>query len=143
MTTLDYPNQPPVTTDDPERIDTLVRKGWTVRPDMPAYDPATQQCAWDGEQWVVSDIPVVVPEELSKRQAKTLMELTPDATHGNMWLAALAAAEAIPDPVQRVVTRNYIADSQVYQRQRVHAMCGLLGLTPAQADQMILAASKL
>ena len=118
-------------------------QGWTVRPDMPAYDAKTQQCAWVDGKWVVTDLPVVVPEEISYRQAKTLMELTPNATHGNMWLAALAAAEAIQDPVQRIVVRNYIVDSQVYERARVHAMCNMLGMTAAQADQMIVAASKL
>lgn len=56
-TTLDYPGQAPVTTDDAERVDTLIRKGWTVRPDMPAFDPATQQCTWDGGQWVISNLP--------------------------------------------------------------------------------------
>ena len=110
---------------------------------MPAYDAKTQQCAWVDGKWAVTELPVVVPEEISYRQAKTLMELTPNATHGNMWLAALAAAEAIPDPVQRIVVRNYIADSQVYERARVHGMRSMLGMTSAQADQMMVAASKL
>ena len=43
MTTLDYQNQPPVTTDDAERIDTLVRKGWTVRPPEPAEEVLARQ----------------------------------------------------------------------------------------------------
>ena len=118
-------------------------QGWTLRPDAPAYDPATHQCAWDGSAWVVSALPVVIPEEVTYRQAKTLMELTPNAQHGNMWLAAIAAAEAIQDPVTRIVTRNYIQDSQVYERARVHGMCALLGMTATQADQMMVAASKL
>ncbi len=58
MTTLDYPGQPPRVTDDADVIATLVRKGWTLRPDQPAYDPATHQIAWDGAQWVVSAIPL-------------------------------------------------------------------------------------
>lgn len=85
----------------------------------------------------------VVPAEVTYRQAKTFMELTPDATHGDMWLAALAAANAIPDSAQRIIMRNFITDSQVYEREKVHAMCGLLGMTPAQADQMMVAAAKL
>ena len=40
MTTLDFDGQAPVTTDDAERIATLVRKGWTVRP-----DPTPEQIA--------------------------------------------------------------------------------------------------
>ncbi len=84
-----------------------------------------------------------VPSQVTYRQAKTLMELTPNAQHGNMWLAAIAAAEAIPDAAQRIVTRNYIVDSQVYERARVHGLCAMLGMTPEQADQMMVAAAKL
>lgn len=132
---------------------------------MPDFDSLAQDCTegqpeqvggvWR-QTWAVTDVaPEVaaeraaaafemsVPAEVTKRQAKTLMELTPNATHGNMWLAALAAAEAIADPVQRVVVRNYIADSQVYERARVHGLCSMLGMTTAQADQMMVAASKL
>jgi len=58
MTTLDYPGQPPRTTDDAEIIATLTRKGWTVRSEPPAYDPQTHSCAWDGAQWVVTPIPL-------------------------------------------------------------------------------------
>lgn len=43
MTTLDYPNQPPVTTDDAERVETLVRKGWTVRPPEPAEEVLSRE----------------------------------------------------------------------------------------------------
>ena len=118
-------------------------QGWTKQPAAPSFDPATQQCVWSGTEWVMSALPVVVPEEVTKRQAKTLMELTPNAAHGNLWLAAIAAAEAIQDPAQRIVTRNYIVDSQVYERDRVHGMCALLGMTPAQADQMMVSAKKL
>ncbi len=59
---FDYPGQPPVVTDDPERIANLLRKGWTLRPDPPAHDPATQTARWDGAQWVVEPIHVIVPD---------------------------------------------------------------------------------
>ncbi len=58
MTTLDYPGQPPRVTDDAEIIATLTRKGWTVRAEPPAHDPATHACTWDGGQWVVEAIPI-------------------------------------------------------------------------------------
>ena len=33
------------------------RDEWTLRPDPPAYDPATHSVSWDGAQWVVEAIP--------------------------------------------------------------------------------------
>jgi hypothetical protein len=53
----DYQGQPPVSTDDPERIANLLRKGWTLRPDPPDHNPATHAASWDGGQWVVAAIP--------------------------------------------------------------------------------------
>ena len=58
MNTYDYPGQPPVVTDDPERIANLLRKGWTLRPDPPEHNPATHAVRWGGTQWVVELIPV-------------------------------------------------------------------------------------
>jgi len=39
MSTYDYPGQPPVVTNDPERVTNLLRKGWTLRPDPPEHNP--------------------------------------------------------------------------------------------------------
>lgn len=82
-----------------------------------------------------------VPLRVTRRQAKTLMELTPHPEHGNLWLAALAAAEAIADPAARVVTRNYLTESQFFERDRVQQMRGLLGMTADQADALLTAAA--
>jgi len=84
-----------------------------------------------------------VPTRVSKRQAKTLMELTPHSTHGNLWNAALAAAGAIADPAARIVTTNYLVESQWYERDRVQAMRSMLGMSAEQADQLLIAAAKL
>ena len=96
---------------------------------------------------VVSPVPPVevngVPQTVSKRQAKTLMELTAHPA-GNLWIAANEAAEAITDPAQRIITVNYLRDSQVYEYQRVLSMAqSLLGMTAEQVDQMFIAADKL
>ena len=32
-------------------------QGWTLRPDAPAYDAKTQQCAWVDGAWVVTELP--------------------------------------------------------------------------------------
>lgn len=58
MNIFDHPGQPPVVTDDAERIVNLLRKGWTQRPEPPAHDPQTQTVRWDGAQWVVEAIPI-------------------------------------------------------------------------------------
>ena len=84
-----------------------------------------------------------VPQVVSKRQAKTLMELTAHPA-GNLWIAANAAAEAIADPAQRIITVNYLRDSQVYEYARVLPMAqALMGMTAAQVDAMFIAADKL
>src|SRR5574343_30442 len=84
-----------------------------------------------------------VPQQVTRRQAKTLMELTPHPT-GNLWLAALAAAEAIPDAQTRIVTVNYLMETLHFEYPQVLTMAqSLLGMTAAQVDQMFIAAAKL
>ena len=71
------------------------------------------------------------------------MELTPHPA-GNLWLAALAAAEAIPDAPTRIVTVNYLQESLHFEYPQVLQMANqLLGMTAAQVDQMFIAAAKL
>lgn len=48
----------------PANIETLKRKGWVEVP-QPAYDPETQNCDWIDCQWVVSDIVIPVPTQVS------------------------------------------------------------------------------
>ena len=138
MTTLDYPNQPPVTTDDEERIETLVRKGWTVRPDRPVYDPATQQCAWDGGQWVVSAIVPQVPSEVTMRQARLAL-----LGAGKLPLVD-AAIDALPEP-QRSAARIEWEYSSAVQRHNgfVAALGPALGMTSEQIDALFVAAATL
>lgn len=85
-----------------------------------------------------------VPQQVTRRQAKTVMELTPNAAHGNLWLAALAAANSIPDAQTKVVTVNYLQESLYFEYDKVVAMAGqLLGMAEAQVAQMFVAAAKL
>ena len=84
-----------------------------------------------------------VPQQVTRRQAKTLMELTPHPA-GNLWVAALAAAEAIPDAQTRIVTTNYLLESLNFEYVTVLNLAqSLLGMTAAQVDQMFVAAAKL
>lgn len=138
MTILDYPNQPPVTTDDAERIDTLVRKGWAVRPDMPSYDAATQQCAWDGNQWVVSAVVPVVPDSVTMRQARL-------ALLGAGKLAMVdAAIDTMPEPNKSAARIEWEYSNEVQRNNGfVSALGPALGMTSAQIDALFVAAAKL
>jgi hypothetical protein len=83
-----------------------------------------------------------VPVRVTRRQAKNVMELTPHPA-GNLWLAALAAAAATPDAQARIVTTNYLTESLYFEREKVQALAvGLMGMTEAQVDQLMIAASK-
>jgi hypothetical protein len=63
MTYLSYSDQLRAET-DPEVIANLLRKGWVESP-QPSYDPATQTCQWVDGAWVVSEIVVPVPQQVS------------------------------------------------------------------------------
>ncbi len=85
-----------------------------------------------------------IPQQVTRRQAKTVLELTPNAEHGNLWLAALAAANAIADAQTRIVTVNYLQESLYFEYPKVVVMAGqLLGMAEEQVAQMFVAASKL
>ena len=63
MTTLIY--QHLVRTEsDPNVIDRLLAKGWTLQPAAPAHDPATHRAEWKDGAWVVSAIVPYIPPEV-------------------------------------------------------------------------------
>lgn len=97
---------------------------------------------------VVPEVPVTevngVPQQVSRRQAKTVMELTPNAAYGDIWQAAIAAANAIPDAQTRIITVNYLMESLHFEYSQVLAMAqSLLGMTATQVDALFVAADKL
>lgn len=49
----------------PEEIEDA---GYVAAPEVPAYDPATEQLGWDGEAWVVSALPTPLFPYLTRRQ---------------------------------------------------------------------------
>lgn len=54
---LDYPNQPPRSTDDAAEIANLKRKGWTERPEAPQVS-ASETLRWENGAWVVDQVPL-------------------------------------------------------------------------------------
>ena len=130
----DFPGQPPVSTDDPERIANLLRKGWTLRPDPPAYDPATHTASWDGAQWVVTALPVVVPESVPAHQ----------------FYAALIQIGAMP-AVQGYIagsdslTKMFFEKAPSFRRDAAGIEAGriALGWTHEQVDALFIAAGNI
>ena len=113
-------------------------QAWTKQPDKPAYNPATQQCVWDGAQWVVSAIVPEVPAEVTMRQARL-------ALLGAGKLALVdAAIDALPQP-QRSAARIEWEYSSAVQRHNgfVEALGPALGMTPEQIDALFVAAARL
>ncbi len=104
---------------------------WTLRPDPPAYDPQTHSCSWDGAQWVVAAIQVVVPDEVSALAFElTLNDL-------GLLTAVLAYVDTLP-AVEQIYWRRRDTmrrDSTLIEAGRV-----ALGLTAGQVDSLFIAA---
>lgn len=134
MSTLDYPGQPPRVTDDAEIVATLTRKGWTVRPDPPAFDPQTQQVAWDGAQWVVSALPPPpVPESVPAHHLRRALRAF------GMLPGVVAYMAALPDDDEMRESWEY---APYFRRDAlgIEAARVALGLTVAQVDALFIAA---
>lgn len=137
MTTLDYPGQPPRVTDDAEIIATLTRKGWAVRPDPPAYDPATHQCTWDSAQWVVSALPAPpVPESVPAHHLRRALRAFGMLAAVNAYMAAL------PDDDEMRESWEY---APYFRRDAlgIEAARVALGLTVGQVDGLFRAAGQI
>lgn len=113
-------------------------QGWTLRPDMPAYDAKTQQCAWVDGKWVVSAIVPTVPAAVTMRQARL-------ALLGAGKLAAVdAAINGMSEPTKSAARIEWEYSGEVQRHNGfVSALGPALGLTPDQIDQLFIAASKL
>jgi len=134
MTYLDYPGQPPRVTDDAEIIATLTRKGWTVRPDPPAYDPQTQQIAWDGVQWVVSVLPAPpVPESVPAHHLRRALTQFAMRAAVEMHISMLDEGDPMRDDWK--YAPSFRRDAAGIESARVS-----LGLTNEQVDALFIAA---
>lgn len=93
---------------------------------------------------IVPEVPVTVvggvPQRVTRRQAKQALILA------GLWDTAVAAVEAVPDPVQKALMQTELYDSQTFDRQRpalVQLAKGPLGLTDEQIDALFVTASAL
>jgi hypothetical protein len=133
MSIYDFPGQPPISTDAPERIANLLRKGWTLRPDPPEHNPATHSASWDGGQWVVSAIPVVVPESVPAHHLRRALRAF------GMLASVTAYMSALPDDDEMRESWEY---APYFRRDAlgIEAARVALGLTSAQVDALFVAA---
>lgn len=132
-----------IETDDQHRANLLIRKGWRLRPDPPEYDSSTQTLEWISNSWVVTPKPKVVPQEVTRRQAKTIMQLTPYPGYDNLWDAAIAAANSIEDTQTRIVITNYIMEALYFEYPKVVALSSmLLNLPKDDVDNLFIAAAE-
>lgn len=134
MSTYDYPGQPPVVTDDPERIANLLRKGWTLRPDPPVHNPATHQVAWDGVQWVVSALPPPpVPESVPAHHLRRALTAFNMRAAVEMHISMLDEGDPMRDDWKHAP--YFRRDAVGIEDARAS-----LGLTTAQVDALFVAA---
>jgi hypothetical protein len=113
--------------------------GWALIPDQPSHAHT-----WDGTEWVLPQpAPPVVPAQVTMRQARTVLILTPHPEAGNMLAAADAALASIPDVTQRALAQTEWEYSTVVERNRglVLQLSASLGLTSEQLDQLFIAAA--
>lgn len=136
MSTYDYPGQPPVSTDDPERVANLLRKGWALRPDPPAYDPATHSAAWDGAQWVVTAIPVAVPESVPVHHLRRALRQFGMLASVNAYMAQLGDDDEMRESWE--YAPYFRRDALGIESARV-----ALGLSVAQVDGLFVAAGQI
>lgn len=130
MSTYDYPGQAPRVADDAEIIETLTRKGWTLRPEPPAFDPQTHQATWDGAQWVVSALPPPpVPESVPAHHLRRALRAF------GMLTAVVAYMAALPDDDEMRESWEY---APYFRRDAlgIEAARVALGLTNEQVDAL-------
>ena len=135
MNIFDHPGQPPVVTDDAERIVNLLRKGWTQRPEPPAHDPQTQTVRWDGAQWVVEAIHVVVPDSVPAHHLRRALRAA------GMLAAVKGYMDALPEDDEMRESWEY---APYFRRDAVgiEATRVALGLTVAQVDALFVSAGQ-
>lgn len=82
--------------------------------------------------------PILVPEEVSRRQA--VQELI-----ATSWIDLVQPAiDAIPDPVQRRLMQSEFDDSQVFERYRpsLISLATVIGMTSTDLDSLFIGAAK-
>ncbi len=104
-----------------------------------ASDSAQIGDLWDGSQFTKPAPVVVIPEKVTRRQAKQALALA------GLLANVQPAIDAIADPTQRALMQIEWDDSQEFYRNRASLiqLATALGLTSAQIDQLFITAAGL
>jgi hypothetical protein len=94
---------------------------------------------WDGESFTKPEPVVVIPQEVTRRQAKQALLLA-----GKLDLVQ-PAIDAIVDPTAKAMMQLEWDESQTFQRQRpaLIAMATAIGLDSAATDALFVTAATL
>lgn len=143
MTILDYPGQPPRSTDDAEIIATLTRKGWTVRPEPPGYNPDTHEAIWDGSAWqiVPETLRAVIHQRIKQAARAHILASLPEwkqanATARGLELTRVGMTRALTEPEQAELAGLEYAWAWVKSIRTLSdvAEAELAGMTRAELD---------
>ena len=114
---LDYPNQPPRSTEDAAEIANLKRKGWTERPDPPQVS-ASETVRWENGAWVVDQVPL---EDL---RARIVAQITAAADD---WVDQYVPPRKRERHQADFAVLNWLGDSKTPEQQaRVIELLGVL-----------------
>ena len=119
-------------------LQTLLSKGWELAP-LPTIEDG-QRADWVNGQWVVSDIVVPVPKEVSLRQ----FLMATDRSGLLAQLEALKTNEALPLQTRRDI-HFFLEYSNFIERDHplITSLAPVLGVTSAQIDEVFTLAASL
>lgn len=122
---------------NPEVISTLERKGWVNTP-QPSYDPTTQSCTWENCTWVVTDIPIQVPQIIPNWSLRAQLQIMGLFDSVQTMVDNLTGTEKI------IAVQQWEYGNQVERYHPLVIQIGTeLGLTSQQIDQIFIDANNL
>jgi hypothetical protein len=100
---------------------------------------------WDGESFTKPEPVVVVPQVVTRRQAKQALLLATDGLGTTLLSKVQPAIDAIQDPTQRALIQIEWDESLDFERTRpsLIAMGTAIGLNAAGIDALFIAAATL
>jgi hypothetical protein len=109
------------------------RNEWTLRPDPPEHNPATHTASWDGAQWVVAEIPIVVPESVPAHHLRRALRAFGMLASVNAYMAGLPEDDEMRESWE--YAPYFRRDALGIEAARV-----ALGLTSEQVNALFVAA---
>lgn len=105
--------------------------------------PADARQKWNGTSF--DPVPVIVPEAVTRRQAKQALLMTKDAQGVSLLSKVQPAIDAITDATQRALMQIEWDESLNFERARptLIQMAAAIGLDSAALDQLFITAATL